>query len=902
MERGSLHYHMEIDAALLYVQKKSSSSRIMSGKRRAGNPSNCSSNCNDSSNGFHHHHHHHHHRGLGNMPSKREMENLPVLDLHGCFKQDAKRKVTDFLEQQQRAQTNKSSCSNHNGQGRLCKIITGTGAHSSATGGPILKTAVENLLTKRQMHFDCKTIPGAFIVDAATGIVLESRACTATDTKIVLAHAEDEAVVLQRAAQQQGKRRAAASASAHARSNNRLSSSHETNNNNLLNGPSVSEVALADKALEWAQVESRKVQQQQHHLAKSDAKQVERAIDISLREHSSSHMDDDDDDDDVAWQEEFERALKISQQETTMTPDNVQERIKQALQESARLEAERIEMEKRELLELEMALQLSQECSSSTATTAFKTDELVEQDDEDLELERALRESARQQELEAAMRLAPQQQAAAEARVVRDRERQLKLETRATMERQRALEKQIALEQRQRAALEKQELEKQALDRQHELERQRQIALEKKQASALAWQQELEKQAALAWQLASALRIQATVRGYQCRRMTCIMKTRILAATVLLQAYWRRGLTLAIHQHQKRAAAAAASTAATLIQSVTRSYQCRRLLLVSQAAEKETARNRRLDEEENEKLAMALQKEENEKVATAFAFHMCVEEVDEDQKQLGIAMSLSQQETEKQRALPPPCAAACHEWHKAVFKKQSEVEKQATSEWQKVQEDLERQAACIGQRYFCAHCNCHHGTEEEEEEEKLALKEAPLESKESREQLKQAPENSSQSSPALSRRDCVDKTEEEESMNQQGSTSKPPPTAPTAVTISKPQSSSQLKPTPTPAAPTTTQGVQGGVEDSKRRAVLNNSTKQSPGEATRQEETPGRAAEQQAPRVEDASSSSGYAMQFPERRESAKSKKDTEDLDQAILEASRSKDANFLADFLSRSF
>jgi DNA-nicking Smr family endonuclease len=32
-------------------------------------------------------------------------------------------------------------------------IITGTGSHSGATGGPVLRSAVENLLQRRQMHF-----------------------------------------------------------------------------------------------------------------------------------------------------------------------------------------------------------------------------------------------------------------------------------------------------------------------------------------------------------------------------------------------------------------------------------------------------------------------------------------------------------------------------------------------------------------------------------------------------------------------------------------------------------------------------------------------------------------------------------------------------------------------------
>ena len=94
---------------------------------------------------------------------------LPLLDLHGLHRTDAVRAVTNFLE-------------NHHHTRRQVCIVTGTGSHSQR--GPVLRSAVEELLRKREMEYERET-PGSFLVRTGTGIVLSHQASTEQDTKLI---------------------------------------------------------------------------------------------------------------------------------------------------------------------------------------------------------------------------------------------------------------------------------------------------------------------------------------------------------------------------------------------------------------------------------------------------------------------------------------------------------------------------------------------------------------------------------------------------------------------------------------------------------------------------------------------------------------------------------------------
>ena len=92
-----------------------------------------------------------------------------TIDLHGYRKSEAIAALTSFLERNQ-------------GQGWVT-VITGSGAHSH--NGPILRTAVQSLLEKRQMEFTLNRGKGSFLVNADSGFVLYDPEAP-TDTKVVL--------------------------------------------------------------------------------------------------------------------------------------------------------------------------------------------------------------------------------------------------------------------------------------------------------------------------------------------------------------------------------------------------------------------------------------------------------------------------------------------------------------------------------------------------------------------------------------------------------------------------------------------------------------------------------------------------------------------------------------------
>lgn len=99
-----------------------------------------------------------------NRRSEQRIQPSDTLDLHGYTREDAIRAVTHFWEVSSRK---------HAKNPWVC-VITGTGAHSGALGGPILKQAVHKLLIKRQMEFSyCKKPRGMFLVNVRSGIVLK---------------------------------------------------------------------------------------------------------------------------------------------------------------------------------------------------------------------------------------------------------------------------------------------------------------------------------------------------------------------------------------------------------------------------------------------------------------------------------------------------------------------------------------------------------------------------------------------------------------------------------------------------------------------------------------------------------------------------------------------------------
>mmetsp|Transcript_38050 Transcript_38050/g.83562 ORF Transcript_38050/g.83562 Transcript_38050/m.83562 type:complete len:551 (+) Transcript_38050:77-1729(+) len=108
-------------------------------------------------------------------------EQLPTLDLHGNRLPTAISRTTAFLDTvmiHHRQTCPFTSHTSHSPKSCHCKVrcnlISGSGSHSSATGGPILRSAISKLLTKRCMDFGWTpgSGRGSFTVDANSGIEL----------------------------------------------------------------------------------------------------------------------------------------------------------------------------------------------------------------------------------------------------------------------------------------------------------------------------------------------------------------------------------------------------------------------------------------------------------------------------------------------------------------------------------------------------------------------------------------------------------------------------------------------------------------------------------------------------------------------------------------------------------
>ena len=121
------------------------------------------------------------------MNEKKETSNrmrrecvCDTIDLHGYRKADAIARLTSFIERLATQHETK-------GDVWVC-VITGSGAHSQ--DGPVLRTAVKELLEKRKMTFFLNKGGGTFTVNANSGFELYAPD-PPSDTKVVVIESTD---------------------------------------------------------------------------------------------------------------------------------------------------------------------------------------------------------------------------------------------------------------------------------------------------------------------------------------------------------------------------------------------------------------------------------------------------------------------------------------------------------------------------------------------------------------------------------------------------------------------------------------------------------------------------------------------------------------------------------------
>jgi hypothetical protein len=215
----------------------------------------------------------------------QQQRDRPTLDLHGYHLAPAIRCLTDFLETQQRKKSSGSSSDE-------ALVITGSGSHSSK--GPILRGAVEDLLTRRGIQFRRDT-PGSILVFCQTGITFLEPATTALDTKVVVVESDHADAVYAI----QGKRPARATSS--------LSSNNRTSSTVSVEGcPSLAEVVKEDADFEQGKSASLELARQSYKERRREEKELERAVGLSL--HAETE-------DEQREEELFQQALALSAQQ-----------------------------------------------------------------------------------------------------------------------------------------------------------------------------------------------------------------------------------------------------------------------------------------------------------------------------------------------------------------------------------------------------------------------------------------------------------------------------------------------------------------------------------------------------------------------------------------------------------
>lgn len=129
------------------------------------------------------------------------------LDLHGETREKAIQKLISFLDQirySHKHHRTREKSHHHDahlpnsGNQIMIAVVTGSGSHSQ--GGPILRTAVETVLKKRQMTYHLTHKKGAFHVDALSGIELSFDYEQGLDSKVVLVNDDHDFTLLRHTA------------------------------------------------------------------------------------------------------------------------------------------------------------------------------------------------------------------------------------------------------------------------------------------------------------------------------------------------------------------------------------------------------------------------------------------------------------------------------------------------------------------------------------------------------------------------------------------------------------------------------------------------------------------------------------------------------------------------------
>jgi hypothetical protein len=295
--------------------------------------------------------------GGGNQQSRRASSTLPVsrhgqqhnslvngkhvvatLDLHFQKREQAISSLTHFLSNvvvqarkakayntrmtksddnanalQQKNITPKDARPGKNGSEReiWVLVITGTGRHSGSSGGPVIRSAVQQLLDKRCMSYQLVNGKGAFLVQADSGFALYQPEAY-TDTKLLIKSVDSE-----EADQKDAVRRILHPKSGSVRTQSLLGGDVSTPR--FVDNPLPREVHEEAEALRLSMEEHTR----QETLRRKDADQeiLQKTMSLSLAataasmQHKKGMLHREEEEEETAFRKVMEESLKLEQQQ-----------------------------------------------------------------------------------------------------------------------------------------------------------------------------------------------------------------------------------------------------------------------------------------------------------------------------------------------------------------------------------------------------------------------------------------------------------------------------------------------------------------------------------------------------------------------------------------------------------
>jgi hypothetical protein len=309
-----------------------------------------------------------------------------TVDLHGYRKDGAMRELTSFLEGHRVA-----------GTATPVMVITGTGSHSSDVGGPVLRTAVQSLLERREMEFSRNTA-GSFLVKARSGVTWFSQQSNAEDTKVVLRDGNDDDIRIQQAAAKAARNRQRQRQHQYVRQSSapmsltgtrtQLLTADGGGGGNALDttgssarallfgaaGPSLTEVARSEA--EWNSAKDESIELARHHNKQNTKEEREMQRVLSASEEELKRIEEEE-------KERFDQAVALSNRGELLERRDDERLIQNALAESQQEETLAHEALVVQEQELEQAFQDA--LASSLADAATDGSDHREQSEEELE-------------------------------------------------------------------------------------------------------------------------------------------------------------------------------------------------------------------------------------------------------------------------------------------------------------------------------------------------------------------------------------------------------------------------------------------------------------------------------------------------------------------------------------